>query len=360
MNTRGCLVVKLVLLVLAVTHGPVLAQSLESAQVDLARPLPLKLAYPVGEILHYRLDRRALSYAVDGRRVGEVRSVAFFTRTRLPDHPELGVQEELAWDWFEHGQSLTDAPAEPRPFEPAEGFTLVFHPNTADALERLDYSGVPATMDGFNFMIMTWDVFSFDGLARPNPHFPFPDSASVGEIVHETRGPHDFRFEFPPLVTDSRYSFSGQNRARILGVSTLGGEPSVIVEFSGAENPLEMTLNYGPFPIKVTGFEHLWGKSYLSLRDGRIVRGELAVHNTIVVQGPGVAEGEPLSLSEASNIGDIQLQLLSPEEYERQRAARFAAHSLALVARGVPAPSPGWHPLAGCRVRGSRPDIPLP
>ena len=341
MNTKGCLVVQLVLLALAVTQGPALAQPVESALVDLSRPLPLKLAYPVGETLRYRLDRQAMSYAMDGRKVGEVRSVAFFTRTRLPDHPELGVQEELTWDWFEHGQSLTDAPAETRRFEAAEGFTLVFYPNAADCLERLDFSEVPATMDGFNFMIMTWDVFSFDGLTRPNPHFPFPDSALVGEIIHETRGPHDFRFQFPPVVTDSRYSFSGKNQARILGVSNLGGEPSVVVEFLGAENPFEMTLHYGPFPMRVTGFEHLWGKSYLSLRDARIVRGELAVHNTIVVQGLGVAEGEPLGLSEASNIGDIRLQLLSTEEYSRQRAARTASNSHAAAARGAPAPSPG-------------------
>jgi len=293
-------------------------------KVALPEVVPLKLRYRIGETLYYRLTRLNNNFRMDGTKSGEMKVVTYFTRTRLPDDAEGRVQEKFVWKRFEFGQSLTAAPARLLEFKEAENFTLVLSVNEELAIEKFDFSSLPRTMDGFMFMILTWDAVTFDGLVRPTPGLRIPDEAPLGAQFQERTNPRDFVFSFPPIVTESKYTFSGKSWVKLVGVSLLKGIPCALLQAGQMENRVMMNMHLKPLELQNRGFEHFWAQTYLSLEDGRIVRGELVgpVVFILDLQGPG--QDKP-QRSELLAIGYLEMDLLPEGEFDGElRKAREA------------------------------------
>ena len=289
-------------------------------RISLREPIPLKLRYSVGETLYYRLLRHSDLFQMDGSKFGEHKAVAYYTRTRLENDSLGRVTERFTWKRFGFGQSLTpDKPAEISYLEEAKNFSLVCSVQDEDILSKFDFSGLPRTIVGMWFMIMSWDAITFDGPVRPQKYFSFPDSAQIGTEVKSTRGAHDFEFDFSPILTDSRYTFSGKGCSKVMGVCMVKDTPCAIIEFSDSENVILMNVDLAQVKVKSRGFEHFWGKTYLSLEDGSILKGELLapVANIQDIQMPG--QEEP-SHTEYFILQRLELEMLSPEEFEREVA----------------------------------------
>lgn len=277
--------------------------------------VPLKLRYKVGDQLFYRLTRLNNNFKIDGTKTGEMRVVAYFTRVRLPDDGQGRVQERFTWKSFQFGQSVTAAPARLTELKEAENFSLVYSVNEEMAIEKFDFSSLPRTMAGFMFMILSWDAVTFDGLVRPTPALLIPDEAPIGAEFEDRTGPRDFRFSFPPLVTDSEYSFSGKGWVKLVGLSRVNGVPCALMQAGQLENRVEMNLHLKPLELKTGGFEHFWAQTHLSLEDGRIVRGEL-VGPVVMAQDVQMAGREKPEHSELLAIGYLEMDLLSESEFQ--------------------------------------------
>lgn len=290
------------------------APSVARQKPSLPESVPLNLRYKVGETLGYRLKRLNNNFRIDGTKSGEMKVVTYFTRTRLPDDALGRVQERFVWKRFEFGQSLTAEPAKLTEFKEAENFTLDFSVNEDMAIKKFDFSSLPRTMDGFMFMILTWDAVTFDGLTRPTPGLRIPDEAPLGAQFEDRTDPRDFVFSFPPIVTESKYSFSGKSWVKLVGVSRVKGVPCALLQAGQMENRVVMNMHLKPLELQNRGFEHFWAQTYLSLEDGRIVRGELVgpVAITLDLRGPGQSEPQR---SELLTIGYLEMDLLSEAEF---------------------------------------------
>jgi hypothetical protein len=287
-------------------------------KISLGEPVPLRLRYPTGETIHYKLLRHSIFFQMDGTRFGEHRAAAYFTRTRLPDDSAGRIQERFTWEAFSFGETMMpNKPLEMAYLKEAEGFSLRGSVEDHEMIDGFDFSGLPRTIQGLWFMIMSWDAVTFDGLTRPQEHFDFPDSATIGTSVESTQGPYDFQFEYPPIVADSKYHFSGNSTSRLIGVSMVKGIPCAIVEFSTTENTVEMNMQLAPFAISSTGFEHLWGRTYLSLEDGRVVKGE-AVAPVTQVQTIRMPDQDRTQHGEFLVVQQLEMDMLSPEQFEKE------------------------------------------
>lgn len=286
-------------------------------KISVPEILPLKLRYKVGETLHYRLVRQNYSFKMDGTKSGEMRVVTCFTRTRLEDDSQGRVNEKFVWKSFFMGQTMTSSPLKMSEFKEAENFTLLYSVNDAKAIHKLDFSTLPRTFIGFFFMLITWDAVTFDGATRPTEYLCIPDEAKVGTEFSDTQGPNDLVFSYPPLVTDSKYIFSGKSWVKLTGISLVKKIPCAIIEFANLENRVEMNLHLKPMEIKTQGFEHFWGKTYLSLEDGRIVRGEL-VGPLAMIQETKIPGQEKPEHSEFLAVGYLEMDLLSEEEFHSE------------------------------------------
>ena len=315
MNKKFILILILVLVALFLMVLLGLCANGNESKIHLRKPLPLKLRYKVGETLHYRLIRQNINFKMDGTKFGELKAIAYYTRTRIKNDSEGRVREKFTWKSFAVGQTMTaNQPVKLSYLKEAENFSFIISVQDEDALSKLDFSELPRTIEGLWFMIMTWDALTFDGLTRPSPYFKFPDSALLGTVIKSTRGPYDFLFEYPPLVTNSKYHFSGKNYSKILGISIVKNIPCVIIEFSNSENIILMNLNLKPVEIKSKGFEHFWGKTYLSLKDGRIVKGELIAPVTMVqdIKMPGQERPNHV---EFFTLQKLELEMLTPDVF---------------------------------------------
>jgi len=289
-----------------------------SRTFEVAEPVPLKLRYQVGKTLYYRLVRHTTMYGMDGSKFGEHRALAYFTRTRLQDDSQGRVTEDFTWKRFAFGQSMNpDAPAQLSCLKEADNFSLTLCVQDEDMLSKLDFSNLPRTMDGFWFMVMSWDAVTFDGLVRPQKYFPFPDDAFIGTETKSTRGPHDFQFEYPPLVTDSKYSFSGKSSSRLLGVGVIKDIPCAIVEFSSLGNTITMNFDLDPVELRTQGFENFWGKTYLSLEDGRVVKGELVAPVAHVQDMLMPGQDEPQHM-EFLALQKLDLEMLVRQDFDSE------------------------------------------
>jgi|GEM_PF-1211814 len=293
------------------------SNSSENQEWDfLKEPLPLKLRYKVGEILHYRLYRHNNHFKMDGSNNGEFKALAYYTRTRLENDNQGKVREKFIWKSFMAGQSMVpNQPAKMSYLKEAENFSLTLSVEDEDVLSKLDFSSLPRTFEGLWFMIMLWDAITFDGPVRPQEHFKFPDEDLIGTETHDTHGPWEWPIEYPPLVIDSKYFFSGKAYSRVIGVGLEKNIPCAIVEFPVSENRALMNLHLKPVKVKANAFEHFWAKTYLSLEDGRIVKGEL--HGpTLIVHDIWMGDQKEPAHNEYFVMQMLDLDLLSAKEFD--------------------------------------------
>lgn len=299
-------------------HTAVASPEPADHNISLEEPVPLRLRYPAGETIYYRLLRHSIFFQMDGTRFGEHRASAYFTRTRLPDDSAGRIQERFTWQAFSFGETMMPSkPLEMAYLKEAEGFSLTGSVEDRQMIEKFDFSDLPRTIQGLWFMIMSWDAVTFDGLTRPQEYFDFPDAATIGTSVESTQGRYDFEFEYPPIVADSRYRFSGNSTSRLIGVSLVKDIPCAIVEFSTTENTVEMNMQLDPLSISSTGFEHLWGRTYLSLEDGRVVRGE-AVAPVTQVQTIRMPDQDRTQHGEFLVVQRLEMDMLSSEQFEKE------------------------------------------
>jgi len=293
------------------------------AETRVPEIVPLKLRYPVGTVLHYRLVRHNANFKTDGAPSGAMDMYALFTRTRLEDGPQNKIRERFVFDCFKFGQSMTPRPVQMGEFKAARGFTMDYSVSESVGITKLDFSSLPRALDGFFFMIMTWDAISFDGMTRPTETLLVPDAAPVGSKIEDLSGPYIFPFEYPPLVTDSKYTFSGKNEVKVLGAGRVKNIPCAIVEFTMAENTVDMNLHVKPMEVKTHGFEHFGGKTFLSLEDGRIVRGELAGPVLLTVETLMLGKDIP-DRSIMLAMGYLEMDLLTDEEFAKELSSHRA------------------------------------
>ena len=277
-------------------------------QIDLKKPIPLKLRYPIGKIFHYRLNRHSDIFRMDGKKFGEQRAVAYFTRQRIENTEYGQIQEKFTWKKFGFGESFDSSQSIKLSYlEEAEGFMLTFCTADEDLITKFDFSSLPRTLPGMWFMIMSWDAVTFDGAVRPQDHYNFPDQACIGTEFRNSRGPYVFPFAYPPLVTDSAYSFSGNCHAKIIGVGIVKETPCAIIEFSHAENRISMNMDLNTLKMKTRSLEHFFGKTYVSLEDGSIVKG--------VLTAP-VAQVQDLHISRQKNQQHLRLHIMQRLEMD--------------------------------------------
>lgn len=294
--------------------------AVQARKVDLSDPVHLGIRYGIGEKLHYRLVRRSDFIAMDGSKFGGHEVIAYFTRTRLNDDDRGRAREEFTWKHFAYGQTMSgDQQPVLTALEEAEDYSLTFSVQDENAIETFDFSDMPRTIIGMWFMIMSWDAVTFDGAVRAQTYFDVPDAVRIGTEIGETRPPHDFTFDYPPILTESKYRFSGNLSARVLGVTELEGVACAIVDFSDAGNIIEMNMTLGPIESHHRGYEHFWGTTYVSLEDGRIVRGNLIAPVLQVQDMTMPGQDEPQHM-EYLVLQRLEIDLLSREEFDSQVA----------------------------------------
>ncbi len=285
---------------------------------SLREPLPLKLRYKIGETLYYRLVRNNTYFQMEGSKFGELKAIAYFLRTRMENDNQGRTQENFTWKSFEFGQSMrAQQPVKMSSVKEAENFALNLSVEDEDVLSKLDFSPLPRTIQGLWFMIMAWDAITFDGPVRPQNHFRFPDAAFIGAETHNTRGAWEFPFEYLPFVKDSKYYFSGKFSSKILGVTVVKNIPCAIIEFAASENRALMNLHLDPVKVQSKAFEHFWGKTYLSLEDGRIVKGGLHAP-TAIIQDLWMANKDQPEHSEYFALQNLELDLLTSKEFDSE------------------------------------------
>ncbi|UCG51704.1 MAG: hypothetical protein JSW58_16215 [Candidatus Latescibacterota bacterium] len=316
MNKRtGCLV----MLVAGLVMFPSAANSSDDThEISLLEPVPLRLRYEPGETLCYRLRRHTEFFQTDGTKFGEQKALALFERTRVEDDHEGRVRERFTWKKSAFGQSMNlDEPAQLSFLVEAEGFSLTCSVEDEDLLTKFDFSDLPRTIEGVWFMIMSWDAVTFDGPVRPQKHFDVPAAATMGTEFKNSRGTYDFSFEYPPVVTNSRYTFSGNGYSKLIGVTLVKDIPCAIIEFSNAKNMIHLHMAFESLELNGQGFEHFWGTTYLSLKDGRVVKGTLVAPVTHV-QDMKMTSQRDAQHAEFFAVQRLELDLLSREEFEAE------------------------------------------
>ena len=291
------------------------AVSSGDAQALVNSPLPLMPRYEQGRPLYDTLTRHDVIFTLEGAKTSEHKSVSHFIRTRGADGADGRIREQFRWASFRWGK--TNGPDEvlkTREVKEAQGWTLEFSMADSDLPEAADFSDLQRDWGGFHFRIAVYDAITFDGMSRPTARLPLPEEAPIGAEVKATDGGRVFDFGFPPLFSKFEYTLGRKHSARILGVSLVDDVKCAIVEFSGPENKFESTLNLQGVEVAGHGFEHFWGKTYLALDDGRILKGELVGPVTQVLDILIPGQEQPRRQQQLI-MQHVTLELVSEQEF---------------------------------------------
>jgi len=269
----------------------------------------ISLRPEIGDISYYKLER--INIFIDDK--GEVNNnqkfIIYFTRECSDYETGLPV-EKYTFDRFYIGANRVLEEIEMKQVKTVEGFTFKSKLSDSEILEKIDYSSIPKTFESLMFMIMTWDVITFDGLTRTSEDLEIPKFIKIGDEFISKVSENFFKFDFEPILRESHYRFIGKDKSIFKGISIVNNEPAAIMFFMSEYNEISMDMNL--MNINQLGREFFYGNSYISLNDGKILKGELV---SPVYFKQRMGRGEDAQTSNFLVIQKLFLNLLSKSDY---------------------------------------------
>lgn len=241
----------------------------------LDRKLDLSRRGKAGETRRYRVRRENVMYDRIGQPLTRMLAEGLVERTLLRE-TEPGVWTERI-TWLKFASHNTQVPGEvpaPQEVAGAAGLSYEFAPKTFDYVNiPADFSRIQDSMAAYLIKVMAMDYTGFDALAAMVR--PGAAATGIGATHIEPRWQQGIEITRPAAAdTVGRYLLS-EMIAAVAGVTRRNGEPCALIWFAAEGNNVEHDFTTGPVTMKFRGTEHFWGEVAVSLRDGRVVGGEL-------------------------------------------------------------------------------------
>ena len=220
--------------------------------------------------------------------------------------------DHFEWKYVKKGQSLRKG--EIKEFE-IMSYTCNFQYDMSDKeWERhhfpIDFSSIPKTMEGWNFVVKLFDAHTFDVLMER--HGFEGKLIHIGDKAYQPADDAPITMDFPPLFTDT-YFTSARVDITFQGFSFVNGEPCAILLFQSDDNSVRMVVNMMDMKLPTEGVSYYWGQMFISLATGRLVSAYLLERVDSITQAFGGMVGKPMK---QVVLREITIEAMDKSEYE--------------------------------------------
>jgi hypothetical protein len=293
-----------------------LMSSASNAQKDelktlLERPYNLQPKYIVGDKDYYHMKTIYRTMNDSGRVANTQVLDGYYCREVIRIEKDERF-DRFEWKYVKKGQSLRRSKVTHFKIMP---YTQKFRYDMSDKeWERhhfpIDFSSIPKTMEGWNFVVKLFDAHTFDVLMKRHG---FEEKLThIGDKAFQPADDTPIAMDFPPLFTDT-YFTSARVDITFQGLTSFNNEPCAILLFQSDDNSVRMVVNMMDMKLPTEGVSYYWGQMFVSLATGRLVSAYLLERVDSITHAFGGTTGKPMK---QVVLREITIESMDKSEYE--------------------------------------------
>jgi len=279
--------------------------------VDLDADYDLFLREASGDVSYYKM--RTVYY--HGNSMGITRSkdelIASFEREAM--EIEKGTyQVKFTWKGAKIGYQtkLREEVSKWNILPYAEGFSYRLDFENLDFPGQVDFSPIPSTLEGMKFMVNILDAHAQFDLLRTESAGGISRLKKTGDKISNPGAGASTAWDFNTFIQDSDFT-NGTYDTMFTGICMAEGKRCAVLEYINAESLIKSKTQATPkMTVEQEGTSNFWGRIFIDLDTGQLVKGDLYEYVVIHVKMPG--QSQPMRLFERRL---VEIWHISKEEF---------------------------------------------
>ena len=194
-----------------------------------------------------------------------------------------------------------------------EGFAYCLDFENLDFPGSVDFSPIPSTFDGMKFMVNILDAHAQFDLLRTESAGGISRIKKTGDTISNPGAGASTAWDFNTFIQDSDFT-NGTYDTMFTGLCMAEGKRCAVLEYNNAESRLSSKTQATPkMIVEQEGTTNFWGRIYIDLDTGQLVKGDLYEYVVIHVKMPG--QSQPMRLFERRL---VEIWHISKEEFNEE------------------------------------------
>lgn len=192
----------------------------------------------------------------------------------------------------------------------ADGFTYLLDFENLDFPGQVDFSPIPSTLEGMKFMVNILDAHAQFDLLRTESAGGISRLKKTGDNISNPGAGASTAWDFNTFIQDSDFT-NGTYDTMFTGICMADGKRCAVLEYNNAESRIKNKTRATPkMIIEQEGTSNFWGRIFIDLDTGQLVKGDLYEYVVIHVKMPG--QSQPMRLFERRL---VEIWHISKEEF---------------------------------------------
>lgn len=195
----------------------------------------------------------------------------------------------------------------------AEGFAYRLDFENLDFPGQVDFSPIPSTLEGMKFMVNILDAHAQFDLLRTESAGGISRLKKTGDKISNPGAGASTAWDFNTFIQDSDFT-NGTYDTMFTGLCMAEGKRCAVLEYINAESLIKSKTQATPkMTVEQEGTSNFWGRIYIDLDTGQLVKGDLYEYVVVHVKMPG--QSQPMRIFERRL---VEIWHISKEEFNEE------------------------------------------
>lgn len=279
--------------------------------IDLAAEYDLSLRETSGDVSYYKM--RTVYYHGNSQGITHSRDELISTFKREAVKIENGTHL-VGFIWkaakIGHQAKLQDKVINWKILPYAAGFSYQLDFENLRFPSQIDFSPIPSTLQGMKFMVNILDAHAQFDLLRTESAGGISQIKRTGDKISNPGAGESTAWDFNTFIQDSDFT-NGEYDTMFTGVCMVDEKKCAVLEYVNTESRISNKTEVTPkITVEQEGTSNFWGRIFIDLETGILVKGDLYEYVVMHVTMPG--QNQPMRLFERRL---IEIWHISEEEF---------------------------------------------
>ena len=301
----------ILLIVLLIVMGFLFGQEIPT---DLAAEYDLSLRETSGDVSYYKM--RTVYDHGNSMGITQSREELITSFKRKAVKIEKGTYQ-VKFTWKEakigHQKRLQEKISNWKVLPFAAGFTYLLDFENLRFPSQIDFSPIPSTLQGMKFMVNILDAHAQFDLLRTESAGGISQIKKTGDKISNPGAGESTAWDFNTFIQDSDFT-NGEYETMFTGICMVKEKKCGVLEYINTESRIKNSAQVTPkMIVKQEGTSNFWGRIFIDLETGDLVKGDLYEYVVMHATMPG--QSQPMRLFERRL---IEIWYISEEEYNEK------------------------------------------
>jgi hypothetical protein len=195
----------------------------------------------------------------------------------------------------------------------ANGFTYLLDFENLDFPGQVDFSPIPSTIQDMKFMVNILDAHAQFDLLRTEAAGGISKIRKTGDRISNPGAGASTAWDFNTVIQDSDFT-NGEYETMFAGICMIDEKKCGVLEYISTESRIKSKTRATPkMTVEQEGTSNFWGRMFIDLNTGGLVKGDLYEFVVMHVTMPG--QSQPMRLFERRL---VEIWSISKEEFNEE------------------------------------------